>query len=56
MRRLLLQTHVLLWWLADAQSLGQHAREILSDARHEVYVSAASGWDRYGVRTLTVAR
>ena len=45
MRRLLLDTHVLLWWLADAPSLGQHTRQILADARHEVHVSAASGWE-----------
>lgn len=40
---LLLDTHVVLWWLADAAALGATAREAI--ARSEVLVSAASAWE-----------
>lgn len=43
--RLLLDTHVLLWWLADDASLGIKTREIIADGRNEVYVSAATTWE-----------
>lgn len=45
MKRLLLDTHVLLWWLADDANLGDQARKSISDARNQVYVSAASTWE-----------
>lgn len=45
MRRLLLDTHVLLWWLADDPKLGPHARQLIQDERNEVFVSAASAWE-----------
>lgn len=45
MRRLLLDTHVLLWWLADHPALGEKARGLISDPRNDVYVSAASTWE-----------
>jgi PIN domain nuclease of toxin-antitoxin system len=45
MRRLLLDTHTLLWWLADDPQLGQDARGLVADAANEVYVSAASAWE-----------
>ncbi len=45
MRRLLLDTHTLLWWLADDPRLGQRAREMIADERNEAYVSAASAWE-----------
>jgi len=45
LKRLLLDTHVLLWWLADDEALGSEAREIISDGMNEVYVSAASTWE-----------
>lgn len=45
MKRLLLDTHALLWWLVDSQNLGDKAREAISDSRNEVYVSAASTWE-----------
>ncbi|PLX79143.1 MAG: PIN domain nuclease [Desulfuromonas sp.] len=45
MQRYLLDTHVLLWWLSDAQQLGPRCREILADPRNEVYVSAATTWE-----------
>jgi PIN domain nuclease of toxin-antitoxin system len=43
--RLLLDTHVLLWWLADDSSLGEEARAGISDPSSPVFVSAASVWE-----------
>lgn len=45
MRRLLLDTHALLWWLADDPRLGPRARDLVADGRNPVYVSAASAWE-----------
>ena len=45
MRRLLLDTHTLLWWLADDPHLGQDTRALVADGANEVYVSAASAWE-----------
>jgi PIN domain nuclease of toxin-antitoxin system len=39
--RLLIDTQIFLWWLADSRKLGKAAREHIS-AADEVYVSAAS--------------
>ena len=39
--RLLLDTSIYLWWLADSRKLGKAARDRI-DAADEVYVSAAS--------------
>jgi PIN domain nuclease of toxin-antitoxin system len=39
--RLLLDTQIYLWWLADSRKLGKAARERIESA-DEVYVSAAS--------------
>jgi PIN domain nuclease of toxin-antitoxin system len=43
-RRLLLDTHVWLWWQADDSRLGPAARRYLASAR-EVRFSAASAWE-----------
>ena len=45
MRRLLLDTHALLWWLADDPQLGRKARTLVKDVRNTVMVSAASAWE-----------
>lgn len=45
MKRLLLDTHVLLWWLTDDPQLGQTTRQVIADPRNDVYVSAASTWE-----------
>ncbi|GAA3136543.1 PIN domain nuclease of toxin-antitoxin system [Kribbella aluminosa] len=42
--RLLLDTHVLLWWLAGSPELSDELRETI-DTELEVYVSAASVWE-----------
>jgi PIN domain nuclease of toxin-antitoxin system len=42
--RLLLDTHVLLWWLADHPALAPAAAAAI-EREPEVYVSAASAWE-----------
>jgi PIN domain nuclease of toxin-antitoxin system len=42
--RLLLDTHALLWWLADEGLSGQ-ARDAIADPANLVAVSAASAWE-----------
>lgn len=40
--RLLIDTHVLLWWDQDSVDLSRQARKLIEDPANEVYVSAAS--------------
>jgi PIN domain nuclease of toxin-antitoxin system len=42
---LLLDTHVLLWWLADDPRLGRATRDLVADPDHLVVVSAATAWE-----------
>ena len=42
---LLLDTHVLLWWLADDRSLPTLAGEAIADPDAHVFVSAATTWE-----------
>jgi len=42
--RLLLDTHALLWWLAD-EGLTTHARDTIADPANIVMVSAVSAWE-----------
>lgn len=43
-RRLLLDTHVFLWWMVDDKRLGRGAREAITSAE-VACVSAASAWE-----------
>ncbi len=43
--RLLLDTHALLWWLADDPLLPASARKVIARAGNTVLVSAASAWE-----------
>jgi PIN domain nuclease of toxin-antitoxin system len=43
--RLLLDTHVFLWWLQDSPRLSEHARDQLAAATSAVLVSAVSIWE-----------
>ncbi len=45
MRGFLLDTHVLLRWLADPAELSEQARRTISDGKNHVYLSAAAGWE-----------
>lgn len=42
---LLLDTHVVLWWLADAPELGSAAREAIANRANVVHVSAVTAWE-----------
>lgn len=43
--RILLDTHILLWWLGDDPVLPAPAAAAIADADNEVIVSAASAWE-----------
>ena len=43
--RALLDTHAILWWLADDQALTRSARAAIADTRNTLLVSAASAWE-----------
>ena len=43
--RLLLDTHLLLWAVANNRRLPREARELLEDDNNDVYYSAASIWE-----------
>jgi PIN domain nuclease of toxin-antitoxin system len=43
--RLLLDTHALLWAIADPDELAERARDAIRDGRNAVLVSAASVWE-----------
>ena len=42
---LLLDTHVLLWWLADDCRLTRKAHELIKDPANGIFVSAATAWE-----------
>jgi PIN domain nuclease of toxin-antitoxin system len=42
--RLLLDSHVLVWWLAGDETLSPAAREAIGETANEVFVSAVSSW------------
>lgn len=43
--RVLLDTHILLWWLADDRRLPKGAERIIKDPDNVIFVSAASIWE-----------
>ena len=43
--KLLLDTHVLVWWLLDDPALSKRAATALRDPASEVFVSSASAWE-----------
>ena len=43
--KLLLDTHALLWWLADDDQLGPGARKLIEDRNTDVLVSTVSLWE-----------
>ena len=43
--RLLLDTHVLLWWLTDDSALPRSIRDTLADSHVDAFVSAATAWE-----------
>jgi PIN domain nuclease of toxin-antitoxin system len=43
--RILLDTHLLLWWMANSPSLSKVARELISEPGNTVFVSVVSLWE-----------
>ena len=43
--RVLLDTHLLLWWLAASPSLPKQAKALISASENTVFVSAVSLWE-----------
>ena len=43
--KLLLDTHILLWWLDDYTKLSSEAYKAIEDGKNEVFVSAATSWE-----------
>ena len=50
--KLLLDTHVLLWWLDDNRRLAQGTKNRIADGANQVLVSAASIWEIIIKRSL----
>jgi len=45
MPRLLLDTHVFLWWVDDASELTRAARKAIADVNNECFMSLVSCWE-----------
>ena len=45
MKKLLLNTHVWLWWLNNDPHLGEKTLQTIADPRNQVFISAASTWE-----------
>jgi PIN domain nuclease of toxin-antitoxin system len=43
--KFLLDTHALLWWLADDDQLGGKAREVVADPANDILISMVSLWE-----------
>ncbi len=45
MKRFLLDTHVLLWWLSGDSVLGPETKKAIIDSQNDIFVSAATTWE-----------
>jgi PIN domain nuclease of toxin-antitoxin system len=55
---LLLDTHVLIWWLGSLPMLSADARDVIADPQNEAFVSSASAFEiatKYRLGKLPVA-
>lgn len=43
--KVLLDTHVFLWWITDDPQLPSHIRELIAKGGNELFFSAASCWE-----------
>ena len=43
--QLLLDTHALIWWLANNPTLSNKAKDAIADPDNIIFVSAASAWE-----------
>ena len=57
--RILLDTHVLIWYLEGNQSLARESRQLVVDSRNDIFVSIVSLWEiaiKTGFGKLTISR
>jgi PIN domain nuclease of toxin-antitoxin system len=45
MAKYLLDTHVFLWWISDADQLSQEVFDIIADTSNQIYISSATIWE-----------
>lgn len=45
MKRLLLDTHALIWWMNGSSQLGPLSKQLIAEKNNQIYVSAASIWE-----------
>lgn len=50
--KLLLDTHILLWWLGNDPALSGPARALIADVENAVFVSAVTFWEIYLKQSL----
>ena len=50
--RILLDTHLLLWWLANSPALPAEGRKLISDPENTVFVSTVSLWEIWLKKSL----
>lgn len=43
--KILLDTHILLWWLDNSPALAESFRELISDPENTVFISAVTLWE-----------
>lgn len=43
--KVILDTHIFLWWIVDDPRLSPRARQVLSHSKNELLFSAASAWE-----------
>ena len=43
--KILLDTHIFLWWITDSPQLSETAREVIANGNNALYWSAASTWE-----------
>lgn len=50
--KLLLDTHLLLWWLTNDKSLGREAKKLVGDPDNAVFVSSVTMWELWLKQSL----
>jgi PIN domain nuclease of toxin-antitoxin system len=45
MAKYLLDTHIFLWWMSDAEQLSKEVFNIISDGSNQIYISSATIWE-----------
>jgi len=43
--RVLLDTHVFLWWIADDPQISRTAHDVIQNGSNDLFLSAASAWE-----------